>query len=215
MSVSGAVHSRLVFPRRVQRLVDVLPELIPEYSTVLDVGCGDGLIAKLLASKRPDISVHGLEVRLRLETHIPVTEFDGRTIPFPDSSFDVVMLIDVVHHADDGHALLREVSRVTRQKVIIKDHNRNGLLAGPTLRFMDWFGNRHHGVALPYHYWSRDEWRRAFPKTGLIPGKYREDLALYPWPASLVFGRSLHFLMALTPLHVTVPPPVDTPVRSP
>ena len=214
MSVSGAVHSNLVYPRRVRRLVALLPELIPDYSTVLDVGCGDGLIAKLLASARPDISVHGLEVKRRPQSHIPVTEFDGSTIPFPDSSFDVVMLIDVVHHAEHGHALLREVSRVSRQRVVIKDHNRNGFLAGATLRFMDWFGNRHHGVSLPYHYWSRSEWRQAFPRTGLIPGKYREDLGLYPWPASLLFGRGLHFLMALTPLHVTTPV-VDTPVRTP
>jgi SAM-dependent methyltransferase len=214
MSVSGALHSRLVFPRRVRRLVELLPEFIPQYATVLDVGCGDGLIAKLLAQSRPDISVHGIDVLVRPGSHIPVTEFDGRTIPFPDSSFDVVLLVDVVHHAADGPALLREASRVSRQRVVIKDHNRNGLFAAATLRFMDWFGNAHHGVALPYNYWSRDEWRQTFPKTALIPGKYREDLGLYPWPASLLFGRSLHFLMALTPLHVAVPA-VDTPAPSP
>lgn len=213
MSVSGALHSRLVFPRRVRRLVELLPEFIPQYSTVLDVGCGDGLISKLLAERRPDISVHGIDVLVRPTTHIPVTEFDGRTIPFPDDSFDVVLFVDVIHHTDDGRALLREAARVARRRVVIKDHNRNGLFAGPTLRFMDWVGNARHGVALPYNYWSRDEWQQAFAATDLVSAERCDDLGLYPWPASLLFGRSLHFIAALDSPHAAAA--VDTAAAAP
>jgi SAM-dependent methyltransferase len=209
MSLSGALHAHLVFPRRVRRLAELLSELIPQYSTVLDVGCGDGLIAKLIAERRTDVSVHGIDILVRSNTHIPVSAFDGRIIPFPDDSFDVVMLVDVIHHVAEGQLILREAARVARQRVLVKDHNCNGLLAQPTLRFMDWTGNAHHGVALPYNYWSRDEWRQAFPGAALVPGKYREDLGLYPWPASLLFERSLHFLVELTPLRVPAPS-VDT-----
>jgi ubiquinone/menaquinone biosynthesis C-methylase UbiE len=212
--MTANLDSYPVVPRRVRRLLELLPEFIPEYATVLDVGCGDGLIAKLLAKSRPDISVHGVDLLVRQNAQIPVTEFDGRSLPFPDSSFDVVMFVDVIHRAADPEALLREASRVSRQRVVIKGHNRNGLFAGATLRLMDRVENAHRGVGLPYHYWSRHQWRRVFPQVSLIPGKYRESLRLYPWPASLMFGRSLHFLMALTPLHVAQPA-IDTRASKP
>ena len=31
---------------------------------------------------------------------MPVETFDGKTIPYGDGSFDVVMFVDVIHHAD-------------------------------------------------------------------------------------------------------------------
>ena len=37
--------------------------------------------------------------------------------------------------------------------IVLKDHTRNGLFSGSTLRFMDWVGNARHGVRLPYNYW--------------------------------------------------------------
>ena len=63
--------------------------------------------------------------------------------------------------------LLREAARVARQGVVIKDHTRDGILAGPILRFMDFVGNAHHGVALPYNYWPRRCWIGAFEELGL------------------------------------------------
>ena len=68
----------------------------------------------------------------------------------PDASFDVVMFVDVLHHTDDPLLLLQEAQRVGKI-ILVKDHFRKGFLAGPTLRFMDWVGNAHHGVVLPYN----------------------------------------------------------------
>ncbi|HYM28158.1 MAG TPA: hypothetical protein VET66_08410, partial [Steroidobacteraceae bacterium] len=76
---------------------------------------------------------------------------------------------------------------------------RQGLLAQRTLRFMDWFGNHQHGVALPYHYLSPGEWRAAFAAAGLDVREWSEHAGLYPWPASLLFDRRLHLVAKLTP----------------
>ena len=46
---------------------------------MLDVGCGDGRLARLVADKRPDISIHGMDVRPRTGAAIPVETFDGRS----------------------------------------------------------------------------------------------------------------------------------------
>ena len=110
----------------------------------------------------------------------------GGTYHLPISSVDVVMFADVLHHTSDPEVLLREAQRVARQAVVLKDHTRDGLLAYTTLRFMDWVGNAHHGVVLPYNYWPEARWKTAFASLGLKIQKWQSKIPLYPWPASLV-----------------------------
>jgi SAM-dependent methyltransferase len=199
MSLIERLHDGYVFGRRVRKLAGHLAEVVPADAQVLDVGCGDGAIARLLQELRPDVRVRGIDVLVRPQTHIPVEPFDGQAIPYPDGSFDVVLFVDVLHHTDDPMVLLREAVRVARQAVVLKDHTANGVLAGPTLRFMDNVGNARHGVALPYNYWPRQRWLDAFQQLGLTVAAWRKNLGLYPWPANWAFGRSLHFVARLEP----------------
>ena len=73
-----------------------------------------------------------------------------------------------------------------------------GLLAYQTLRFMDGVGNKHHGVALPYNYWTPEQWQAAVRELGVSVTTWRKDLGLYPAPASWFFERSLHFVALLS-----------------
>jgi len=198
MSVIGAVHTNLVFGRRVRILASQLANLLPENATVLDVGCGDGTLDSLILRSRPDLSINGIDILVRPQTHIPVVPFDGTTIPYPDGAFDVVMFVDVLHHTDDPMVLLREAKRVARRAVVLKDHTKDGFLAGSTLRFMDWVGNRHHGVVLPYNYWTLRQWKQAMAELGLVAAIWNADVGLYPWPANHFFDRALHFVAKLT-----------------
>jgi SAM-dependent methyltransferase len=169
---------------------------MPQGARVLDVGCGDGTIDRLILDHRPDLSVQGLEVAVRKSTQVPVTSFDGRNIPFPDKSFDVVMFVDVLHHTEDSMQLLREAGRVGKF-VILKDHVCEGFLAHPTLSLMDYVGNAHHGIPLPYAYRTRPQWQKAFEEVGLVPVNMMESLHLYQPPASWLFDRGLHFIALL------------------
>lgn len=197
MAVTGKLHSTLVFGRRVRVLADRLCELLPRDARILDVGCGDGSLDALILNRRPDVSIQGIDVLVRPDTRIPVEPFDGRTIPHPDESFDVVLFVDVLHHTEDPLPLLREARRVARDCIVIKDHVRQGAMARPTLRLMDWFGNHHHGVVLPYNYLSMRQWRDLLASLGLQPERWTGRLGLYPWPASLLFDRNLHFVAKL------------------
>jgi SAM-dependent methyltransferase len=195
--VIGKVHDKYVFGRRARVLANALAEVIPTHGTVLDVGCGDGTIAKLILEARPDLSIQGIDVLVRPLTHVPVAQFDGTTIPFADQSFDVVVFVDVLHHTNDPMQLLREARRVARKAIVIKDHCRDGVLANTTLRFMDWVGNARHGVALPYNYWPEARWRDAFTELGMVAEPWHPKLGLYPFPFSLAFDRKLHFVAKL------------------
>ena len=198
----GPAHERLVYGRRIQVLARHVAELLPREATVLDVGSGDGLLARRVMDARPDVRITGVDVLARPTAHIPVQLFDGVHLPFAPGSFDALMMIDVLHHASRQEALLAEMARVARQRIIIKDHYVKGVLAHPTLRFMDWVGNVRHGVALPYSYWAPERWQRAFAGAGLRRLEERTTLGLYPWPASLLFERGLHFIAVLEPAGV-------------
>jgi SAM-dependent methyltransferase len=192
-SVVGALHGRFVFRRRTAVLADHLASFIPPAARVLDVGCGDGTIDGLIMARRPDISIDGIDPLVRPNTHIPVRAFDGRIIPFPNRSFDVVMFVDVLHHTNYPRVLLSEAARVG-SSVLIKDHFCDGFLAVETLRLMDWVGNARYGVPLPYNYWSKSKWTSAFRELGLHTSEMKFRLNLYPFPLSWFFDRSLHFI---------------------
>jgi ubiquinone/menaquinone biosynthesis C-methylase UbiE len=194
MSLIEKIHGQCVFQRRVTVIAGCLAALLPRNASVLDVGCGDGSLAKLIQDQRPDVRIHGIDVLVRPQTAIPVEPFDGTHIPVADGSYDVVMFVDVLHHTNDPLVLLREARRVARQSVLLKDHTRNGFLAGPTLRFMDNVGNARYGVALPYNYWPREQWQAAFHELGLKVETWQQKLGLYSAWADWLFGRSLHFI---------------------
>lgn len=196
------VHGRYVHRRRVDVLSRHIAEMLPPEAVVLDVGCGDGRLARLVQERRKDITISGLDVLVRPQTEIRVRQFDGRNLPLDSGSVDVVMFIDVLHHTEDPMILLREAQRVARKGVLIKDHVVKGLLAWSTLRFMDRVGNRRHGVALPHNYWTQSQWTRAFSQLGLAFETWKSRLGLYPAPANLIFERALHFLTYLRPASV-------------
>jgi SAM-dependent methyltransferase len=192
-------HRALVFGRRARVLADALEPLIPEESrTVLDIGCGDGTIAGLLAERRPDLAIEGVEVIPRPTCRVPCRAFDGGQLPFPDQSFDVCLLVDVLHHTTDVTQLLREAARVSRSYVVLKDHLSESSFDHAMLRTMDWVGNRPHGVTLTYNYQSLREWQQHFADCGLRAAQFFTALPLYPFPFSQLFGRKLHFVAQLT-----------------
>jgi len=175
VSISERIHER-IYGRRIRVLAQNLSKMIPRHVSVLDVGCGDGLLAHSIGRLRPDLSFQGIEVLLRPETHIEVREFDGSRIPFSENSFDVVMMVAVLYHTNDPCVLLREVSRVATQSIVLKHHLLTGWMSGPTLRFMDRVGNARHCVALPFNYWRPGQWTAAFERLGLEVEECKERL---------------------------------------
>lgn len=88
-------------------------------SSVLDLGCGEGMLALL---KRKGVTLTGIDLSPELLAaagrngydHACVATFTA--LPFPDSSFDYVVSLDVMGHVafDDKDRVLAEIKRVLR-----------------------------------------------------------------------------------------------------
>ena len=190
------IHNWSIYQHRVDALASKLASLIRPGQKVLDVGSGDGEVA-IGISKKIDIDVTGIDVVPRTTNKIPITMYDGKKIPFDDESFNVVMVCDVLHHTEIPLDCLAEIVRVSDSYIVIKDHLCEGYWSYLILRLMDWVGNAHIGVALPYNYYSRSQWESAFEKLNLTVVKWDEDIQLYRRPLQFFFGRKLHFVALL------------------
>ncbi len=192
------IHSNFTYDRRVQVLSDHMASQIDKGSSILDIGCGDGQISELVRNGVEGASIHGIDVMARSIASIDVSQYDGLNIPFKDDSFDTVTFVDVLHHADDAFRVLEEAGRVARKHVVIKDHLTDGFLNEPILRFMDYVGNKRHGVALPYDYLSKAQWDSHFEKLGWTVEKWNTKLGIYPAWCSWAFDRELHFIAKIS-----------------
>jgi len=90
---------------------------------ILDLGCGPGAVAVHCAHRGAQVfgadpsraALRLSEKRARMAgVRLGLFEFDGKTLPFRDSSFDAIIMADVAEHIDDSSMsfLLKECSRL-------------------------------------------------------------------------------------------------------
>ncbi|MGE4277969.1 MAG: class I SAM-dependent methyltransferase [Magnetospirillum sp.] len=152
---------------RQRRLPPRLLPHVPKGGRVLDVGSGNGHIGACLLHDGQAALVQGVDVVLQPDPHIPTMVFDGESLPFDDQSFDLVTLVDVLHHCDHPQTLLREAMRVSRQRIVIKDHYWLTRLDRWVLAFSDYLGNKAYGISLPYNFLRLEQWDALFAQLGL------------------------------------------------
>ena len=120
-------------------LMDVLKQ-VPREATLLDVGTGLGDIpcrAREEARRNGvDLTTIGLdaaaELALASQCSVDIAVCgDARRLPFADNSVDIVMCSQVLHHfaGNEAAALLREMDRVARVRVIVSDISRSWIAA--------------------------------------------------------------------------------------
>lgn len=148
-----------------------LSPYVPAGAAVLDVGCGDGAIAAGLLAASETRSVCGVDPLPRPAPAIPVVGFDGATLPYADDAFDLVTLIDVLHHTRDPARLLGEAARVSRGPILIKDHYWDTRVDRWLLTLADYVGNAPYGVDLPFNFLRMAEWVALFDRLSLSIGR--------------------------------------------
>lgn len=102
--------------------------LSPPPLKILECGSGDGLFLSSLEGrgyecKGLDISSIAVEKANRKGVKTQVYDFGSNSLPYPDSSFDTVLALEVLEHLYDPQHLLREMYRVTKDDIIISTPN--------------------------------------------------------------------------------------------
>ncbi|RXH16941.1 class I SAM-dependent methyltransferase [Bradyrhizobium guangzhouense] len=110
-------------------IADLLGATDGQVENVLEVGCGTGAVLARLAAIRVGRSFTGIDIvdpraNLELDTTDASTfswgTYDGRTIAFPDASFDLVYASHVLEHVPEPRAFLSELRRLARRFIFIE-----------------------------------------------------------------------------------------------
>jgi ubiquinone/menaquinone biosynthesis C-methylase UbiE len=194
-----AAH-RPIYERRLEVLATKITSHLRPGDTVLDIGCGSGMLgdAVLKHGNCPKgVTYSGLERQKRGGEPIEVMEHQSGPLPFPDQSFDVVILADVLHHEKQEAFLLGEAARLSRRCVVVKDHKPEGFLGFWRVCFLDWAANNPYNVKCLYRYHTSGEWQALFAELGLTPVQEDTSIDLYPQVFNLIFGRRLQYFAVL------------------
>jgi ubiquinone/menaquinone biosynthesis C-methylase UbiE len=89
--------------------------LPPHSARMLDIGCGEGLLAQKLAGRCEEVmaididhaTLNGARERGREQPHVVYLEADAMTYPFPEESFDAITAVATLHHLPLEAALIR------------------------------------------------------------------------------------------------------------
>lgn len=102
---------------RGEKVAKVILSYLKKEDKVLDLGLGYGFIAENL--KNQGIDIIGADINDYNQTDIKNHIYRG-TLPFKSNQFDVVLLIDTLHHSDDEQLLLSEANRVGKRLIVLE-----------------------------------------------------------------------------------------------
>jgi ubiquinone/menaquinone biosynthesis C-methylase UbiE len=140
-------------PEYVEQIIPLAVEELSGRVKVLDLGCGDGQIARALAAQGSDVL--GVDpTQLHIDVAIergggPTYLLGGATqIPAPDNSFDAVVACLVFEHIDQMDEAMTEVARVLKPQGQFSFFLNHPLLQTPGSGWID-----DHIIDPPEQYW--------------------------------------------------------------
>jgi len=145
---------------------------------VLEVGTGRGHMAVALAGKRVKLISIDLDKKaqsaaklnlkkMKLNKYVVLKIMNAEKLIYPDNYFDSVVSVNFIHHADHPGKCIREMIRVTKEKLVIADINQKGQLIMEKVHALD--GHRHAASKM-----SMSGVKDYLCKAGLVVKVYRD-----------------------------------------
>jgi len=169
---------------------------------LLDIGCGPGFF--LDEAKRCGWSAEGLDLSLwakkYCKEHFNIDVFQGtlEEVKFPDRSFDVIVMMDVIEHLEDPKSTLKELRRILKNDGIIYISTPDINSLWSKLLGARWWGvNKYH-----LFYFSRKTLEQIFEAVGFKRSRYSSYPRIFSlnyWAKRLesypyLIGAPIHFI---------------------
>jgi SAM-dependent methyltransferase len=158
-------------------------------SSVLDVGCGEGVLTAEWAERLGDGRVVGIDLddpKLRVEwerRQRPNLEFraeEATALSFADDEFDLAAAIEVLEHVPEPEATLAEMARVARRRLLVSVP-REPLWRGLNMARGAYWGSLGNTPGHVNH-WSKREFVSMLGRHGEV----EEARSPFPWTMLLV-----------------------------
>ena len=97
-------------------------------ASILDIGCGEGVLTSQWAEQIGDGRVVGLDLddakltaewTARARPNLAFQTFDGADLPFADGEFDLVAAIEALEHVPDPERKVAEMARVAGRHLLV------------------------------------------------------------------------------------------------
>ena len=155
-----------IYEKAAKKMCLACQGFIKKGSKILDLGCGSGIVGKTF-QEFFQAEIIGVDIRDYRIANIPLQIFNGKNLPFPERSFDVILINFVLHHVDDPIILLKEAKRVTRDKIIIFEDLSEGFLSKLICKIHGSSFDRFFGNPTKTSFKSEKEWEEIFKELGL------------------------------------------------
>jgi SAM-dependent methyltransferase len=160
-------HPSYVWGFGQERRMDLIRRYVPlENKAILDVGCGLGMYVR--AFRRFSQDVHGVDIDeekvAQAGQELPnIRPAPAEALPYPEESFDVVLMHEVIEHVTDDRQAITEAVRVLRSG--------EGASGGRLVVFAP---NRLYPFETHGAYWGGDYHFGNIPLVNYLPGRWRD-----------------------------------------
>ncbi len=168
-------------------LDDLWAQAAPE--SVLDVGCGEGVLTHEWAEKLGDGRIVGIDLddeklaeewSTRTRANLEYRAEEATSLSFADGEFDAATAIEVLEHVPDPEATVAEMARVA-QRWLLVSVPREPLWRGLNMARGAYWGSLGNTPGHVNH-WSRRSFARMLSRHGTIV----EARSPFPWTMLLV-----------------------------
>jgi len=109
-----------IYERAAIKMCQSCQPFIEKGAKILDLGCGSAIAGNKF-KEFFQAEVIGVDIVDRRILPLPFEIIDGKNLPFPEKSFDTVLISYVLHHSQDPTLLLNEAKRVSKKIIIFED----------------------------------------------------------------------------------------------
>lgn len=140
--------------------------------TVLDFGCGEGYLGRILQAKGCEVTGCDISQNLLDQCPFPTRVLDlNEPTDFKDNQFETVVASDVLEHLRNPVAALAEMKRLASRYVIVSVPNSKGFLLYKLLPSLE---NPHQRYSPHLHHWHRQSF--PMPDMPLLDFTYCTDI---------------------------------------